>query len=165
MTLREPEWLNHARQGLIRLETYIAGTCLLMLLALVSSQVIARNFFSASIPHIDILSRYLVLYVTFLGAALAVESQSHIRIDALAAMLTEQRRPLLRMPLYLLAGCMCTLFTWAAIRFWYDDWQYVAPQDRWTSVLALIIPIGFSLLALQFILVGLFGSATAQKKS
>jgi hypothetical protein len=46
--------------------------------------------------------------------------------------------------------------TWAAIRFWYDDWQYVAEHERWSSVLALITPFGFFLLSLHFLLGGLF---------
>ena len=42
------------------------------------------------------------------------------------------------------------------MRFWYDDWQYVAEHERWSSILALITPFGFCLLVLHFLLGGLF---------
>jgi hypothetical protein len=55
--------------------------------------------------------------------------------------------------------------TWAAIRFWYDDWQYVAEHERWSSILALITPFGFGLLTLHFLLGGLFVVSAAEKQT
>jgi TRAP-type C4-dicarboxylate transport system permease small subunit len=66
---------------------------------------------------------------------------------------------ILRPPLYLISACLCAALTWAAMRFWYDDWQYVADHERWASILALITPFGFSLLTLHFLLGGLFKPA------
>ena len=63
----------------------MAGAALLLLLSLVFGQVLARNFFATGIPNADILLRYMVLYVAFFGAALAVEKHKHIRIDVVAA--------------------------------------------------------------------------------
>ena len=156
MILPEPHAIHRLRHALTRMETAIAGTAFLLLLALVFGQVLARNFFSGSIPAADILSRYLVLYVPFFGAALAVESHRHIRLDVVAILLPEKLRDILRCPLYLLSSLLCAVFAWAAWRFWYDDWQYVAEHERWSSILALITPFGFCLLALNFLLASLF---------
>ncbi|MGD8311460.1 MAG: TRAP transporter small permease subunit [Gammaproteobacteria bacterium] len=134
----------------------MAGFALLLLLALVFGQVLARNFFASGIPHADILSRYLVLYVTFFGAALGIESHRHIRIDLVAACLSHAYIRKLAAPLNLISALLCIALTWAAIRFWYDDWQYVAEHERWSSVLALITPFGFTLLSLHFLLGGIF---------
>ena len=155
----EPYWLTALRHALIRMETFMAGGSLLLLLAIVFGQVLVRNFLDSSIPHADILSRYLVLYVTFFGAALAIESHRHIRIDVVAACMKPERMYKLRPPLYLVSACLCAALTWAAMRFWYDDWQYVADHERWASILALITPFGFFLLTLHFLLGGLFRRA------
>lgn len=152
----EPHWVTGMRHALQRMETFMAGGALLLLLALVFGQVLARNFFGTGIPNADILSRYMVLYVAFFGAVLAIERHRHIRIDVVAAFLTPELIARLRAPLYLISAALCSVMTWAAIRFWYDDWQYVAEHERWTSVLALITPFGFFLLALHFLLAGLF---------
>ena len=134
----------------------MAGASLLLLLSLVFGQVLARNFFASGIPNADILSRYMVLYVAFFGAALAVEYHKHIRIDVVAACLSPSRISKLHAPLHLISAVLCGIMTWAAMRFWYDDWQYVAEHERWSSILALITPFGFSLLSLHFLLGGLF---------
>jgi TRAP-type C4-dicarboxylate transport system permease small subunit len=152
----EPHWITSFRHALARMETFMAGTSLLLLLALVFGQVLARNFFDTGIPHADILSRYMVLYVAFFGAALAVERHKHIRIDLVTAIIDPDRISKLRSPLYLISSVLCGVMTWAAMRFWYDDWQYVAEHERWSSVLALITPFGFSLLSLHFLLGALF---------
>jgi TRAP-type C4-dicarboxylate transport system permease small subunit len=159
----EPYWITALRHALIRMETFMAGGSLLLLLAIVFGQVLVRNFLDSGIPHADVLSRYLVLYVTFFGAALAIESHRHIRIDVVAACLKPERISQLRPPLYLISAVLCVVLTRAAMRFWYDDWQYVAEHERWTSILALITPFGFSLLSLHFLLGGLFKPATRDR--
>jgi len=152
----EPHWITGMRQALVRMESFMAGASLLLLLALVFGQVLARNFFASGIPNADILSRYMVLYVAFFGAVLAVERHKHIRIDVVASCMSSARIRQLRAPLYLISAVLCGIMTWAAMRFWYDDWQYVAEHERWSSVLALITPFGFFLLSLHFLLGGLF---------
>jgi len=152
----EPHLITSFRHALIRMEKVMAGSTLLLLLLLVFGQVLARNFFDYSIPNADILSRYLVLYVTFFGATLAVESSKHIRIDVVAACMNPERMRKLRPLLYLISAVLCGVMSWAAMRFWYDDWQYVADHKRWSSILAIIMPFGFGLLSLHFLLGALF---------
>lgn len=156
MPFTEPAWITRFRDGLNRLEITIAGVSLLLLLSLVFGQILARNLFHSSIPEADILSRYLVLYVAFFGAALAIRSHRHIRLDIVAALLTHRQIRLIRMPLYLISAVVCGMFTHAAARFWYDDWQYVSENEHWSAILALVTPFGFALLTLNFVLAALF---------
>jgi TRAP-type C4-dicarboxylate transport system permease small subunit len=156
MYLAEPHWITSFRHALLRMDKFMAGSALIILLSLVFGQVLARNFFQSSIPHADIVSRYMVLYVTFFGAALAIEYHKHIRIDVVAACLKPEHILRLRPPLYLVSAVLCGVLAWAGWRFWYDDWQYVADHERWGSILALITPFGFFLLAVHFLIGGLF---------
>ncbi|MGB5438092.1 MAG: TRAP transporter small permease subunit [Gammaproteobacteria bacterium] len=156
MHLAEPHWITGFRHALLRIDMFMAGSSLMILLGLVFGQVIARNFFHSSIPHADIVSRYMVLYVTFFGAGLAIEYHKHIRIDVCTAWMRPEKLLKLRPLLYLISAAICSVLTWAAGRFWYDDWQYVADYERWASILALITPFGFFLLALHFLISGLF---------
>ncbi|MGB5260128.1 MAG: TRAP transporter small permease [Gammaproteobacteria bacterium] len=156
MPATEPHWVTSLRHSLVRLDGFMACTSLLLLLLLVAAQVVLRNLFDSGIPHADILSRYLVLYVTFFGAALAIEAHRHIRIDLVAVLVEPDRLHALRRPLYLVSAGVCVIMTWAAIRFWYDDWQYAAEHERWSSVLALITPFGFGLLSVHFLLGAVF---------
>ena len=152
----EPAWIASLRHTLVRMDMFMAGSSLLLLLLLVFGQVLMRNLFESGIPNADILARYLVLYVSFFGAALAVERHRHIRIDAVAACLDTEQVRRLRPPLYLISALVCAVMAWAAMRFWYDDWQYVAEHERWASILALITPFGFCLLTVHFLIGALF---------
>jgi TRAP-type C4-dicarboxylate transport system permease small subunit len=152
----EPAWVTSLRHSLVRMDTFMAGSSLLLLLLLIFGQVLMRNLFDSGIPNADILARYLVLYIAFFGAALAVEQHRHIRIDAVAAWLEPEQIRRLRPPLYLISALACAALAWAGMRFWYDDWQYVAEHERWASILALITPFGFCLLTLHFTLGALF---------
>lgn len=161
----EPYWIKNLRHALVRMDTFMAGLSLLLLLSLVFGQVLMRNLLNSSIPHADILGRYLVLYVTFFGAALAIESHRHIRIDVVAACMRPEGIRVIRPPLYLISAAVCSVMAWAAMRFWYDDWQYAAEHERWSSILALITPFGFSLLTLHFLLGGLFVQSAADPQA
>jgi TRAP-type C4-dicarboxylate transport system permease small subunit len=155
----EPAWVATLRRRLVSLATFMAGGALLLLLLLVFGQVLLRNFFETGIPAADVLARYLVLYVMFFGAALAIEQNRHIRVDVIAAFLEHHHVRRLRPVFHLVSCVVCVLLAWAAMRFWYDDWETVAAHERWASVLALITPFGFALLAVHFLLATLFPHA------
>ena len=149
-------------QGLARLEAWLVGASLLLLVLLTLIQIGARNLFDTGLPAADAITRHLVLYVTFLGAALAIEAHRHIRIDVVSAWLSEDWLQRLYRPLHLLAALVCALLTQAAVRFWLDEWQHVAVHDRWETLFNLIIPVGFALLALHFTLAVLIGPRRRQ---
>lgn len=157
MPARVARRLAAARERLIRLEGALAGISLLLIILLSLGQIGARNFFDTGLPAAATLVRHLVLYVLFLGAVLAVEQQRHIKIDALAAWLPETWNRHLARPLNLLAAVVCALFTRAAVRFWADAWHYAEPGQHWATALDLIIPVGFGLLSLHFLLHTLLG--------
>ncbi len=157
MRLKLRTALLSIRRWLTLLETVLAGASLLLLVALTLLQIVARNLFETGLPAADALTRHLVLYVTFFGAALAADAYRHIRIDVVAAWLSERWLERLYRPLQLIAGLVCILLTQAAIRFWIDEWQYAGAHERWQVLFNLILPVGFGLLVLHFLLGTLLG--------
>lgn len=144
--------LHRIRRLLTRAETAIAGLSLLTLIALTLAQILARNLLDSGLPTADTLTRHLVLYIAFFGAALGTDSQRHIRVDALATWLPDTWLAYLHRPLNAVAAAVCAALTQAAARFWLDEWQHVAAAERWQALASLIIPVGFGLLALHFLL-------------
>ncbi|MFP5506353.1 MAG: TRAP transporter small permease [Gammaproteobacteria bacterium] len=151
------------QRGLTRVETALAGLSLLLLVGLTLAQIVARNAFDTGLPGADAVTRLLVLYVAFLGAALAAQSQRHIRIDVISAWLSDAWLDRLYRPLNALAGLVCVLLAHAAVRFWLDEWQHAAAHDRWQTLIALIIPVGFGLLCVHFLLATLLGPPRRQQ--
>ena len=60
-------------------------------------------------------------------------------------------------PLRAIAAVVCALLADAAIRYWLDEWQYAPDHERWLVLVGLVIPTGFCLLTLEFILATLIG--------
>jgi TRAP-type C4-dicarboxylate transport system permease small subunit len=149
--------LNKARALLTQVETWLAAGSLLLLLLLALLQIAARNLFDAGFATADTLSRYLVLYVMFFGAALAVERDRHIRIDVACSFLSRATLNRLYRPMHALAALVCALLTNAAIRYWRDAWLYAPEHERWLVLVGVVIPVGFGLLTLQYLLAAWLG--------
>jgi TRAP-type C4-dicarboxylate transport system permease small subunit len=150
-------FLRQLRDGLVWIETWLAAGSLLLLLGLAVVQILARNLFDTGIADADSLTRYLVLYVTFFGAAVAVERDRHIKIDVCCVMLPTRALHTLYRPMHAIAALVCGVLAAAAVRFWVDAWQFAPPHERWQVLAALVIPVGFALLTLQFALAALLG--------
>lgn len=155
-----PVWLTiifKIKHSLITFEKIIAAGSLLLLLLLSIFQIIARNFFDTGFTHMDVITRHLILFIIFMGAALVSEQNRHIKIDILTTFLsTEQQEKLIR-PLLLLCAVISAIFAWYAVSFWLDEWQYAPANERWSVYLALILPVGFSILALHLLLLTITG--------
>ncbi len=145
------------RELLIRTETWLAAGSLLLLLLLSLIQILARNLFDSGLAGADTLTRYLVLYVTFFGAALAVSRNRHIKIDVCCNFLSAPMLRRLYRPIRAIAAAICAFFADAAIRYWFDEWQYAPDHEHWLVMVGLVVPAGFCLLTLEFILAALIG--------
>ncbi len=155
-----PVWLKiifKIKHGLITVEKLIAAGSLLLLLMLAVFQVIARNFFDTGFTHMEVVTRHLILFIIFMGAALVSEQNRHIKIDVLIPFLsTEQQEKLIR-PLLLFSAIVSGIFAWYSVSFWLDEWQYAPANELWSVYLALILPIGFFILALHLLLLTITG--------
>lgn len=156
--------IYHLRSKLVFLEKCIAGFSLLMLLALALGQVILRNIFEIGFSDIDVISRHLVLFITFMGAALVSESNQHIKIDCMNAVIKPSLKQRLKRPLLLLSSVICGIFFYYALQFWLDEKRYAPTNEQLALYLALIIPVGFFTLSLHFILLTLSPQAAEPDK-
>ena len=155
-----PVWLNiifKIKHGLIFFEKFVAAGSLLALLLMAMVQIIARNFFDTGFIHMDVISRHLILFIIFMGAALVSEQNRHIKIDILVPLLSSEQQEKLIRPLLLLCSIISAIFAWYSVGFWVDEWQYAPANERWSVYLALILPVGFSILALHLLLLTITG--------
>lgn len=155
-----PLWVqstNKIRKILIQIEKAVASSSLLLLLIIILIQIVARTLFDTGFSSLEIVARHLVLFITLMGAALVTESHSHIKIDIIPTFLSGQYKKLLSLPLLIISSAICAGFAWYSIRFWLDEWAYAPVNERWTLSLSIILPFGFSILSLHFLLLFLGG--------
>jgi TRAP-type C4-dicarboxylate transport system permease small subunit len=151
--------LERTRRLVSRLEDGLLALLLTGMILLAALQIFSRNLFSFGFVWGEPLLRMLVLWLALLGAMAATRDGNHIHIDLLSRFLPEgAERPLRRLT-DLFSALACGLAAWHAARFVLDDWQY---GMEWASgvpswLVELIIPIGFGVMALRFLLHALFG--------
>lgn len=161
---RHPTWKTKLESFLTRTESIIAIAGLALMLGLSLTEILLRNFFHMAIPGADVLNRHLVLWVSFIGAVLAVRER-HIKIEAIGVWLPEIWHRRLERPIFLFSAIVCGTIGWTAVRFWHQEWLHVPPDQKWIAWLIIIIPISFSLLTLHFSLRFLIGPRQRERAS
>ncbi len=154
--VRNRAWKAKLESYLTRTESIFAIAGLVLLLGLTLAEIILRNIFHTAIPGTDTLTRYLVLWVSLIGAVLAVRDR-HIKIEVIAVWLPDIWRRRLERPIFLFSALVCGGIGWAALRFWRQEWLNVPLGEKWIVVLGVIIPLSFLLLTLHFTLRFLIG--------
>jgi TRAP-type C4-dicarboxylate transport system permease small subunit len=84
--------LKKINSSLVVLETGLAAGLLLVVFLVVLSQVLMRYLFAWPNPWSEELSRFCFIWLSMLGAALAVERKSHFGFDQAVKRLSPTRR-------------------------------------------------------------------------
>ena len=140
-----------------RLETILVTVLLTLMILMAFSQIVLRNFFATGIDWGDALVRYLVVWVAFIGAAVATREGKHITIDLLSRWLTGARRIAVQALSCFFSAVICALLTLAAAKFiWFEaQMGSSAFLSLPVWVPGLIMPVTFGLMTLRF-LMGMF---------
>jgi len=147
------DFFYRTRLTLIQLEKFLGAISLITLLGIALLQVILRNIFELGFSDMDVVARHLVLFVTFMGAALASEGNRHIKIDCISSAIKQSYRDKLRRPLISISSLVCGIFFWYSLQFWLDEYQYAPDNEQLALYMALILPAGFFVLSLHFFLI------------
>lgn len=139
---------------------------LLVMLFMAFGQVVLRNLFSGGIVWGDILLRHLVLWIGFLGAALATSGERHINIDILTRYLPERLRGGVAALSDVFAAAVCFLLFRASLTFIgfeiANNNTVFANIPSWIA--QIIIPVGFGLLTFHFLVRAILDAGKALQK-
>ena len=137
-----------------RLEQILIVALLMVMILMAFSQIVLRNFFNTGIGWGDALVRYLVVWVGFIGAAIAAKEDRHISIDVLARWITGAGESAIQAVSHFSSAAICGLLTWAGIKFIGFEAQMggTAFFKLPVWVPELIIPIAFGLMTLRYTL-------------
>ena len=141
------EIIDRGEQGLL--------VILLSLMILIAfSQIVLRNLFETGLAWGDPLVRNLVLWVGFIGAALATKEGQHINIDVVSRWLPPRGKIVVEAIIELFSSFICTLLTFAAVKFIKNEVQMgnIAFWGMPSWIPEIILPVTFGLMALRFCL-------------
>jgi len=139
---------------LTRIEGALLVLFLSVMVVLSFVQVVLRNGFSESLLWGDILLRHLVLWIGFVGAALATSKDRHINIDAITRFLTPRLKGIAKIVTNLFAATVCYFLFRASLTFLGNELSDSSTVYGEISALysQIIIPVGFSLIILHFLI-------------
>jgi TRAP-type C4-dicarboxylate transport system permease small subunit len=137
-----------------RVEQALIAALLTVMILLAFSQIVLRNFFSTGIDWSDSLVRYLVVWVGFIGAAIAVREGKHITIDILSRWVSGSGSRIIQSASQFISAVICGLLSWAAVKFVIFEGQMGSTTfgelPEWVP--ELIIPVTFGLMTLRYTL-------------
>ncbi|HEU5176787.1 MAG TPA: TRAP transporter small permease [Burkholderiales bacterium] len=131
---------------------------LILLLAamalLVFANVISRYLLNFSWIWIEELTRYMMVWVGFLGSGLVLRLGAHIAVDVLQEALPRRAAQALRALIVLALGATFAAMTWLGVRYAHFAWEQETPAMNWsTGAIYLAIPIGSALMLVHLLLI------------
>ena len=149
-------FIEKADQGYSVLISFLLVSCTLLVLFL-SVLVIILRWFETTLVWYDPFVRHLVFILAFLGGVKATRMGSHISIDLLGRSLKNSKHRLVALSHYVfISAASLAILSWlinAGYRFYEVEVAYGRPGffNLHSSYLVAIIPVGFTLIALQFL--------------
>ena len=129
--------------GLLMFST--VGTCI---------DVILRYCFNRPIHWMLEITEYIMLYIPFLGAALVLKEEGHIRVDILINHLSERSRGRLNVITSFVGGIVMLIYTWFGGQVTWDYFKRGVPTLESLKtpmfLILMIIPIGGFFFTTQF---------------
>ena len=153
-------FLYNLDEKISRLEKILITVLLTVMILLAFLQIVLRNFFSTGIDWGDSLVRYLVVWVGFIGAAIAVRENKHLTIDILSRWISGAGSRIVQSVSYFISAVVCGLLTWAGIKFTMFEAQMGSTAFFKLPVWIpeLIIPVTFGVMTLRYALYLLKGN-------
>lgn len=145
--------------GLGRLEKALIVLLLTVMVVVASLQILLRNAFATGFSWGEPLVRYLVLWVGFVGAALAAREDKHITIELLSALGGRAAGRLRAAVANAAAALVCALLTLAGVKFVRFEAEMGGATfpgvPAWLP--ELVIPAAFAVMTLRYLARALTG--------
>lgn len=109
------------------------------------------------------LTKQMIVFICFLGASLAAQSNRHLRIDVLTQIIPKKIKPFLAITIFLFCTFVCLLLIGASymqIEVIWSDHEYVGPINLLLDEIPpihvryfmFVIPFAFGMMAFRYLL-------------
>ena len=139
-------------RALIRCNRWVVIAILAAMASMVFANVALRFFSDRSILWVEEVSRYLMVWLTFLGAGLVLRYGGHIGIDTLQERVPNFARAI-RGVIFIVMLAFFVVMLWLGIRYTALTWGQTTPVMQIPiGAVYLAMPIGFALLIVHALL-------------
>ena len=137
---------------LLRINRWLLIAILAAMALMVFANVALRFLTDESILWVEEVSRYLMIWLTFLGAGLVLRYGGHIGIDTLQDA-TPAHAPKIRALVFALMLGFFAFMVWIGFRYTLLTWNQTTPVMQIpVGIVYLAMPLGFALLIVHLLL-------------
>ena len=116
---------------------------------LVIANVIGRYVFNHSFVWAEELSRYMMVWVGFLGSGLVLRIGAHLAVDVFQDLLPRRAAQLMRAGVVVVMAAAILAMLWLGVSYVHFAWGQETPVLNWNfGLVYLAIPIGAALMGL-----------------
>lgn len=145
--------LERFDRGLVAANRALLAALLAAMAVLVFGNVCARYLFNASYGWVEELTRYMMIWLGYLGAGLALRHGNHVAVMLLVETLPRTPALVLRGLVGLVMAGFLVAVAWVGWDYAAFAWRQRTPVLQWpTGAVYLAIPIGTALMALHLAL-------------
>lgn len=138
-------------RALIRVNRWAVILMLAAMAVMVFANVALRFLTDHSILWVEEASRYLMIWLTFLGAGLVLRYGGHVGIDALQDALPHQAA-WIRLAIFLLLLVFFATMLWLGVRYATFTWGQTTPVLQIPiGAVYLAMPVGFALMIVHLL--------------
>jgi len=138
-----------------RIGGFIAGICILATAFIVTYEVVLRALFDAPTEWVNEISVYLILISAFLGFAPALAAGKHITVDLVTCKLSAQTNKYLGVIVSILGLGFSLVFLVTSTEMTLNSYRLNMLSTSTLRIPLFIpqlsLPVGFAMLALQFL--------------
>jgi C4-dicarboxylate transporter DctQ subunit len=102
---------------LIKIEEFITSLLIFVIAVLTVLQVLFRYFLEIPFPWIEELTRYLMIYMIYIGAAIGVYKNDHFKIEILNMILNKNQIRLVNITHQLAIMAFVSVFAYVSLQF------------------------------------------------
>jgi C4-dicarboxylate transporter DctQ subunit len=136
-----------------KIELFLTGIVFVSALAVLSVNIILRQFFSSGLEWAEEYMRYAVIWVTFIGCAICAEDDLHVGIDIIFQISPPKVKKILKIICMSLSTVFCVMFVQFSIRntaLLYNTMQRSPVMLLPMWIIYVSMPLGSMLSALQY---------------
>ncbi len=146
--------LAAVEDALVRVNRWALVALMAAMAVLVFANVVSRYLLNYSIIWVEELTRYMMVWVGFLGAGIVLRLGGHIGVDAFQDALPQRAAQALRALIVAALAVTFAAMAWLGVRYVYFAWDQETAVLEWnTGYVYLAIPIGSALLLAHLVFV------------
>ena len=146
--------LQQSEAVLSKIENALIIIILFATMFIAVTQIVLRNGFSSGLSWADPALKMLVLYITIVGSIIATRENKHLSIDVLSKFLPVHLNLIVQKLTNIFASVICLLMSFFSLQLLLlsKKFEDVAFNGIPLWVLQIILPLGFLIMAIRFLI-------------